>query len=626
MIYMYYDEEKKLSLLNRVPMIMAILLVISVGVLIFILFFNPFAVKTTDIEMFTYDTYLLKTDNDLTYEIDDETIITIDVDGKVIAHKEGEATLTVKDETGSIEKIYKFIVKESDNGGIELTDVSFEVKKIKIDAGDTSIVGVVKEPKNSNEKLIWQSTDESVAVVDSSGNIKGIGEGVTKITVEGKLSGIAAEVEVEVVGNVKNGNKTIKLNKSTATLGVKETVQLTAEVTPASDEAIKWTTSNKSVATVDKGLVTTHKTGAAIIKASLSDGSSATAIIEVTNDNVSVKAVKVDVEKLNVEIGQTVMINASVEPSNATDKSLIWKSADESIATVSSSGAVVGKKEGSTTITVVSNNGKLEASVDVTVVSYDVTSITLNTAPITLTSGGSHQLSFTLAPNNAKANTVTWTTSNAGVATINAGTIKAVGAGTARITATLKNGKTASVDVTVKAVVVNIEVASVDITVKNKVLYKGDSYQFAITINPNNASNKAVTWSSSNTGVATVNNNGLVTGKAAGTTSITVRSANGKTSTVTLTVIDNNATVDVTHISTSSDQVYVKVGGSTLINAAANPINATDKTLTWASDNPAIATVASNGLVTGKAAGTAKIVITANNGKVRKEVVVTVSN
>jgi len=623
---MYYDEEKKMSILNRVPMIMAILLVISVGVLIFILFFNPFAVKTSDIEMSVANTYLLKTENDLTYEIDDESIITMDADGKVTAHKEGVANLTVKDEHDAIVKIYKFIVKESDGGNIELTEVSFEVKKLKLNAGDTSIVTIVKKPANSDEKLIWQSTDESVAIVDSSGNVKGVGEGIASITVSGKLSGIVATVEVEVTGNIKTGNKTIKLNKSTATLGVKETVQLTAEVTPASNEAIKWTTSNKKVATVDKGLVTTHQTGAAIIKASLSDGSSATAIIEVTDDNVSVKEVRVNVEALNVEIGQTVMINASVEPSNATDKSLIWKSDDEGIATVSSGGAVVGKKEGTTTITVTSNNGKHEASVKVTVINYDVTDIKLNTAPITLTAGGSHQLSFTLSPNNAKANTVTWTTSNQGVATINGGTIKAVNPGTARITATLKNGMSVSVDVTVKAVVVaNIEVASVDITVKNKVLYKGDSYQFAVTINPSNATNKAVTWSSSNTAVATVTGNGMVKGVGAGTTNITVRTVNGKVSTVSLTVIEDNATVEVTHISTSSDQVYVKVGASSLINAAANPMNATDKTLTWTSENTSIATVASNGLVTGKQAGTTKVIITANNGKIRKEVVVTVS-
>jgi len=247
----------------------------------------------------------------------------------------------------------------------------------------------------------------------------------------------------------------------------------------------------------------------------------------------------------------------------------------------------------------------------------EVTGIKLSATSLALEPGKTATLKATVTPTNATNKAVTWSTSNAKVATVSNGTVKAVGNGTATITATTANGKKATCNVSVTTSVTQIKLNK-----KSEVITKGEKFTLKATVTPATASNKKVTWTTSDKKVATVDKNGKVTGKGAGTAVITAKTANGKTATCTITV----ATVTL-----NAKQLPVQVGKSTTALTYTKSYSK-DKVASWKSSNTKVATVNKNGKITGKKAGSAKITLTMKSGatatctvKVQKNAVVTKS-
>ena len=163
------------------------------------------------------------------------------------------------------------------------------------------------------------------------------------------------------------------------------------------------------------------------------------------------------------------------------------------------------------------------------------TGITLNKTSVSLLEGETASVSATVKPDNATNKGVTWTTSDASVATVSGGTIKGVGKGTATITAKTSNNLTATVSVTVKENTNIVKPTGVTITPATLSLTAGETGTLTATVAPSNATDKSVTWTSSNAAVATVSN-GTVTAVAAGSATITATTSNGKTATATVSV------------------------------------------------------------------------------------------
>ena len=168
-----------------------------------------------------------------------------------------------------------------------------------------------------------------------------------------------------------------------------------------------------------------------------------------TSSSVAVTGITLDQTSLTLGKGSSATLTATVQPSNSTDKSVIWTSSNSSVATVNG-GKVTAIAAGTATITAKTNNGK-SATCTVTVKdnSVAVTGITLDKSSVTMGKGNNFLLTATITPANATDKTVTWESSDTGVATVSNGTVKAVGIGTAEITAKTVNGKTASCTVTV---------------------------------------------------------------------------------------------------------------------------------------------------------------------------------
>jgi len=239
--------------------------------------------------------------------------------------------------------------------------------------------------------------------------------------------------------------------------------------------------------------------------------------------------------------GGTEMLYAEINPSYATNKGVTWSSSNPDVAEVSENGMVTAKNAGTATITVTSKDGNKTATCNVTVVTVtvDVTSVSLNKSSTSIDVGNTETLVATIEPSNATNQNVIWSSSNHAVATVSAdGTVTAIAAGTATITVTSKDGnKTATCNVTV--VTVTVDVTSVSLNKSSVSLEVGGTETLVATIEPSNATNQDIAWSSSSHAVATVAADGTVTAVAAGTATITVTTVDGsnKSATCNITVL-----------------------------------------------------------------------------------------
>ena len=247
---------------------------------------------------------------------------------------------------------------------------------------------------------------------------------------------------------------------------------------------------------------------------------------------IVVESIKLSTSSLELTVGDQKSLNATVSPSNATNKKITWASSRPNVASVTIDGIVEGISAGSAVITATSANG-IKANCDIVVKEKvtPVTSLTLDRTTLTMTEGDTQTLSATVKPDDATDKTVTWSSSNTAVATVDGGKVTAVAPGTATITAKAGD-KTATCAVTVEKKVVPVTSVSLDRTTLT--MTEGDTQTLTATVKPDNATDKTVTWSSSNTAVATVDG-GKVTAVAPGTATITAK-AGDKTATCAVTV------------------------------------------------------------------------------------------
>ncbi|SDZ37987.1 HYR domain-containing protein, partial [Proteiniborus ethanoligenes] len=295
--------------------------------------------------------------------------------------------------------------------------------------------------------------------------------------------------------------------------------------------------------TANPSAIDTSKVGTTVVTYTATDAAgntaTATATFTVVETAVDVTGVTLDQTTMSLTVGgATGTLTATVAPAEATNKNVSWSSSNEGVATVSN-GVVTPVSAGTTTITVTTDDGNKTATCDVTVTAatIPVTGVTLDQTTMNLTVGGATgTLTATVAPAEATNKNVSWSSSNEGVATVSNGVVTPVSAGTTTITVTTDDGnKTATCDVTVTAATIPVTGVTLDQTTMN-LTAGGATGTLTATVTPEKATNKNVSWSSSNEGVATVSN-GVVTPVAAGSTTITVTTTDGgKTATCTVTV------------------------------------------------------------------------------------------
>ena len=244
----------------------------------------------------------------------------------------------------------------------------------------------------------------------------------------------------------------------------------------------------------------------------------------------TVASIVLDRSTLDMTVGSTYTLKATIIPTTAVTKTVVWTSLNEKVATVSSEGLVTALAIGKTTIVATTVDGFKMASCEVTVAdkAINVTSVSLDADKLTLQVGGAdHQLTAIIAPNNATVRDVTWASSNTAVATVSTtGVVKAVGVGTATITATtVDGGKKATCTVTCrKDPALNIALGA-----KNVTINEGGSIMIQATLNPVDSVEEII-WGSEDPDIVSVTgskNIATIFAKAPGETQIYAKTASG---------------------------------------------------------------------------------------------------
>jgi len=431
--------------------------------------------------------------------------------------------------------------------------------------------------------------------------------------------------------------KAFVLSETTLNLNTKDTGELTlTSAAPEGTTITKAVSSNETVATVQlaegKVTVIAVSAGTAVVTVTASNG--LTAKCQVTVSDVEATEISLSKTETVLEKGKTETITATVKPDDTTDKTVTWTSGNEKIVTVTD-GVITAVGAG--TAKIVASCGDVTAECLVTV-EVPITGIVLDKTELALenkitgdnTIYATDVIEATIQPEDATGDKeITWTSSDVQIVTVKDGNVTAVSDGTAIITATTSNGKTATCNVTVTSTEIKDLIAAEEITLDKAEgeLEEGQTLQLTATITPEDATIKECNWSSSDETIATVNANGLVTAKKAGTATITVTTKDGSELSKKCEITVTPAKIAVTGITLDKISTQVQEGKLVQLVATVTPDNATVKDCEWTSSDETVATVDENGLVTAKQAGTAVITVTSkDNPEISAECTITITS
>ena len=439
------------------------------------------------------------------------------------------------DETGNVR------LDEDSSGIVDRDGVLINPGSISINREPTGKYYELKITSNTKDYKVTCS-DESVLDVKKDKNGKILVEN-NKIFVRGKELGKATilvetskEKRAMSYVTVHQEPTSIELTASGHILDISSAIkslQIKPTIYPSTANyktGIKWTSSNNDIAVVDEnGFVTGISNGDVTITATTENGKTATWNVTVISTPLSIGLDKENVT-LDISTNKTYQFKATIYPSTAnTDIGLTWSSSDNSVATVNKDGVVTGVKNGTTVITVVTENQKA-TSASVTV-QTSPTSITLSTNKIVLEkyTNKNYQLKATVRPTNANVYTnVSWTSSNNGIVTVNGnGYVTAIGTGTATITATTGNGLSAKC-----TVVVENKVQRITASPNSAAIKVGDTFTSKITCSPSDTTEQIVCVNSNSKVISTnmiASGNGTynltVNGIAIGNATITIKNS-----------------------------------------------------------------------------------------------------
>lgn len=533
---------------------------------------------------------------DLKWLVMDETIADVSITSKktalITAKRTGTTILTVLNSDNYVTAYCKITVI-SPIKTIKLDQDKLTMRKsqeyVKLHATYT--------PSDATaNKLLWSSSNTSVATVDDQGFVTLVGPGTTFITVipEWNEYNVMAQCYLTVIASPT----AFSLDKTSLSMevGDKETIK---PVLTAADSktTVTWTSMDSSIASVSsEGVVTAVAPGQTYIVANTPEGYIANCRVTVTKkaNGISLKPTTLD-----IAVGEKYTVEAKPNPANSTEKEFIWTVKEPSIATVTNKGEVTGVSAGSTLIIVKTKSG------DVAYLYVNVhdkaTGMTLNYSDKEIAKGKTFTLKPIFTPTNVTNKKVTWTSLNTNVATVTSkGKVKGIRGGSAIITAVSEDGGFMATCL----VTVVQPVSKIKLNYSTYKLGLGKTVTLKATVTSNTASNSKVKWTSSNTKIATVSSNGKVKAKKLGTCTITAKATDGsgKKAKCKIRVVRQ-----VSSITLNKPVLTVTVSQTKKLTAKIKPSNATYNTPKWTSSNKEVAVVDSKGNVTGLTVGTCTI-------------------
>lgn len=545
--------------------------------------------------------------DDVIATIEEETgVLTLVTEGTVIIYVEP------KHNPNKVSARCRLTIKED-----PVTKINTDVSELNMIKGDVYQVATTIEPENpSDPTLTWSVVmGENVVSVDQTGAISALGVGTATVKVEGvNHGGKPAEAYIKV--NVRDRLLSIKFEETNVEVPEKGTYQLNVIFDPDENvnKTLHFRSSDTDVVTVDEstGLITGVKDGGlAVITCWAEDigpQEVISCLVRVTGEVIPATGFEISPTSQTIEIGKSFNIIPSFEPENTSDKNILYESMDASIAKVEANGKVTGMKAGVTVITCtpVQNVGDIKAKT-CTVTVIPGVKLSLSPTSREIAVGKSFTIKKIVTP-AAADKTAKWTTSNKKIATVSSsGKVKAKKIGTCRITCTLTRyniSATCTVKVAKLRSTLKLNKKSIRINI-------GQTYKLKKTVWTNNTKKPGVRFTSKNKRIATVGKtSGKVKGKRVGSTVITAKTTDKKaTAKCRVTVIRR-----ITGIRLNKTYGVCYIGRTMKLKATVRPKKASIKKLKWTSSNTKVATVLSNGTVTGLSEGSVYITAKATDG------------
>ncbi|WP_457981839.1 beta strand repeat-containing protein [Aeromonas sp. AE23HZ002T15] len=465
-------------------------------------------------------------------------------------------------------------------------------------------------------QALWSSDNPVIASVDSQGQVSGNGIGQASITAT--LGSVSRSVSLTITNAIATA---LQVTPPNASLPVGGKLQFQAVATFSDNSTqdvtnqVNWNSTDISVATIDLGgEATAVNTGGSNISALFHGVSSNTVLLVVTNATVSSVQVVLNGGNGTLAKGSSVQFKAQAVLSDGStldvSNQAAWVSSDPTKVTIDTQGLATGVAVGTSTITA-SVNGVTSAGTVLTVTNATVSQIQITPPTLTLAKGTKGKLTAiaTYSDNTTQdiSNLVDWNSSDIGVATVNlSGEVTAVTIGSATLTGSV--GSVTSNPVSLS--VTNPSVNQIDLSATASTLAAGTKTQLTAVASYSDGSSQNITglvsWSSSDSNVATVDTSGEVTAVAPGTATIT-GSFGGQTSTLTITV--TAATVSAIQISTPLASLALGTNGQLKALATYSDNTVVDVTsqASWSSSSPTLVSVDANGQIKALAVGSAII-------------------
>lgn len=357
--------------------------------------------------------------------------------------------------------------------------------------------------------IVWDCEDNNI--VEISNNTlycKQYGEAV--------LTGayLYQDSKTEIPLKVFEHTNGIQLSQRELEVYTDETIQVIAQTLPLgkSDGRITWESEDETLASIsNNGTLMAMKAGTVYITAKSVDGSySKDCRVTIKNKDILIQSIRMNPSTKSLTIGESFQLEVEILPTNATECLVSWTSTNSDVVSVTAEGLITALSEGSAQIIATTTDGsnlsalcKIEVEMDF----VPVTQILINTSECSMPVGETFQLSATITPQNATNQDIAWSSTNPAIATVSQeGKVEGISEGTAVIIASTKDGSnlssTSIVNVYKESVYIN-EIILNPTTFTGKI---GDTFTISVSVQPENASNKMLQWTSSDSNVATVDN------------------------------------------------------------------------------------------------------------------------
>ncbi len=519
---------------------------------------------------------------EIIYESSDESIVKIDKYGRITAVGEGTATITVKSADDPTKSDTVTVTVK-----IPVTDITVDKTELNLNKGDEEKITAEVNPEATNKEITYESSDETVVKVDENGNIEAVGEGEATVTVTSKDN---PEIKEEIKITVK-----VPVTELTATedftIDVGETKNVEAKVNEdATNKELIYESSNPGVVKVDKdGNVEAVGEGEAIITITSKDDPTKKETVKVTVE-VPVEDIIVPEDKkdITLDVGDKDKITVTVTPDNATDKDVTYESSDETVVKVDENGNIEAVGEGEATITITSKDDPTKTeTVKVTVEKPEEPS----TEPEEPSTEPEEPSTEPEEPSTEPEEPSTEP----------------------------EEPSTEPEEPSTEPE--KIPVGGVTVDKSDITLEEGETDKITVTVKPDNATEKGVTYKSGNESIVKVDENGNITAVGEGTTTVLVISKDDPTKVATVFVTVKPMRVPVEEIITDRDEITLDKGETDKITVTVNPDSATDKGLIYESSDESIVKVDKNGSITAVGEGEAIITVTSKDNPTKKTTV-----